>query len=939
MSDSKLPQSGPVKVLNPYGEPETLEASDLSRALSMGYKIPTPDQVQAYQDRQEYGTGLGNEAQAFAEGAGSGATFGLSRHLENLTGITTPEAQAARAKYNPVASTTGELAGIGGALLAPELEGAGAVLNPVQAVAKAGRAVTEAAAPAAKAATSLLVNPETSPVVSRVLSGAASHAMGSAVEGAAYGLGQSVSEKALGDPDLNAEKVLSNVGYSALFAGALGGMFGGALEGMSKKVPNPVAEMNAPAIEAGDLGATVQASGFSAPEKEEFQKGLAELRPDAKEIQEAGDFLGAPVSPAQLSANKFVRNTYDSLLNGAPTMSGMRQANLAKQGWDLATGAVDSALGEGAGLSKAEIGNRFKDSITSKIQSEYQPIQEMYDALGASTSAIPVSESSTKRIARNIMELANEHNLVKGTPEHQMLQNFSEALPQIDNLERLKNFRTTLSRNTTRENAFVSGLIKEKLDNLEENVIKRFARDEMKTPEAKARITGLLDQMDQAKSGYKALRGKLEELGSQLGKKSIYGTKDFLDFFDNLTPEKVTDRLFAKNNSEFMGWFSKHFPEEMDLMRQYRLGEMKLQAMKTGSFNPKALFSQVDKLSPEMKAHLFTPDQLSTLQKAKVYLQSFPEKFNPSNTSNAEALRHFFNGPTGAILSNTRDFAMEKFIQNAVRFDPESGQNISHLVKIERMAQKTGKAITESAKSIFKAGGAIAIPAAAISASASKSSEKSHSEISEKVTRLNSDPEHLIDTLDQHTRGLYSVAPQTAGSVQATAIRATQFLSTKLPEMPAQKPFGRKLLPSQSEISKFNRYYQTVENPIQVLDQVRKGALMPESMEALQTVYPKLYAEMKTEVMDHLTDFLTKKNRKELAYGTKLSLSLFLNEDLDASTEQQAIAANQMAMNPSSAQQGAAPGVHPTVGGLKNLSQSERTLTAMQSSSQRGTKA
>lgn len=85
-------------------------------------------------------------------------------------------------------------------------------LNPVGALAKVGQAVAASS------------TPEATTFVGKILAGAVGQAVGSGIEGAAYGLGQSVSEQALGDPDAMGEKLVSNVGWSALLGGGLGGV-------------------------------------------------------------------------------------------------------------------------------------------------------------------------------------------------------------------------------------------------------------------------------------------------------------------------------------------------------------------------------------------------------------------------------------------------------------------------------------------------------------------------------------------------------------------------------------------------------------------------------------------------------------------------------------------------------------------------------------------
>ncbi len=141
------------------------------------------------------------------EEAASTATFGGSRQLEDATGLTTPEAQAARAKYNPTSQVIGA--------------GAGLIADPFGMIGKAakvgGRIIEGAAKVIGKA-------PEGAGFLARAVRNAPAAALGAGAEGAMFVAGQSVADQAMGDPDALGEHLLSNVGYGSLIAGGLGGL-------------------------------------------------------------------------------------------------------------------------------------------------------------------------------------------------------------------------------------------------------------------------------------------------------------------------------------------------------------------------------------------------------------------------------------------------------------------------------------------------------------------------------------------------------------------------------------------------------------------------------------------------------------------------------------------------------------------------------------------
>lgn len=949
----------PVKVLNPYGEPETVDPSELHSALQMGYRIPTPEEVQEFQTQQKYGEGLVNPLKAAAAGAARGATFGLSDQALTKTGLVDPQTLAGLKEANPIASTTGEVGGVLGMALAPEFGLAGAagegaeaaagasrLLNPVKAVSELGSAATDAASPLAERVAGAIANPDAHAIANRMLQKGVAHGLGSAVEGAAYGLGQSVSEEALGDPDALGEKLLSNVGLSALFAGGMGGLLGataGALPSkLGSEVPKEIPGFEKPAqTEAGAVGdfeQTIRNSGLAEKEKDGILSGLSRVKKNAGEIKGAAQALDAPVLPGMISDSEAVQRGQDALLNGPPTVSSSKMQALAQDGWEKASSAVDSAIGDGSEFSKASVGDKLRQSLISRFEGENAPIKALYDELHNYTQAVPISEKSTGAISRNVAKLIEEHSLIKGTPEYNLVQSVSDGLSQVKDLDSLKAFRTTLGRNSGPETRFVSGLIREKLDNLEESAIKRFA-ETMKTPDAKAKILDLINKSDEAKTAYKALREKMERFGDILGKRKIYGPQDFLDFLEETTPEKFAQKLFAKNNSEFMGFFSKEFPQEMSILRDYQLNLMRQKATKDGYLNLRALFKQVNGLEPEIRQTLFSPGQLARIKQAETYINAFPKNFNPSGSAHTLAFRDAFDvlrsgGITGAISANARDYAIEKFITHATKMDPVSGEQLGKLIRIERAAQKTAAQIASGTKKIFKTGIAAAVPVAAVSALSGDRSEKKLEKIKTELQDVTTTPEKALDVLHNSTHDLFVAAPKTASGVQMASLRAAKFLASKLPNQSPLKLLDPKSKPSPADLSKFFKYYEAVNNPTSVLDRLAHGVVTPESIEALHTVYPKLYGEMKSSVMEELTHSVSK--GKHIPYRTKVGLSMFLGQDLDSSTTPASIQATQAALASQSKSAGPGGAVRPSQGGLSALTMSQAALTPNQSSSQRG---
>lgn len=210
-----------IPVLNSDQEPGSIPAEQIHQALQNGYQYDAPEQ-QLDRIKTEQNSGFVKGAEAFGAGAARGATLGLSDQVLTKTGMVQPQTLSDLNQYRPNWSGLGEAAGvIGGTLLDPGV-------GPLSMVAEAGKGATAAADMAglnlAGHAMETFGGGETAAKVLAHASDIGSHAIGSAVEGAIYsGVGNSLTEQALGDPDLNGQKVMANFGYGALFGGVLGG--------------------------------------------------------------------------------------------------------------------------------------------------------------------------------------------------------------------------------------------------------------------------------------------------------------------------------------------------------------------------------------------------------------------------------------------------------------------------------------------------------------------------------------------------------------------------------------------------------------------------------------------------------------------------------------------------------------------------------------------
>jgi hypothetical protein len=207
-----LPTNGSQYVLDKKGQLQQVPNSSYKEALSSGEFVPATDaDVRKEMFQQKYGD---SEMAAAGVGTLRGITMGLSDPF--LSKIVGKGTLAGLEEANPSASMAGEVAGTIGGLLLP--------VGPLAKTAQMGAKATEIAASAGIRA--LEKAGVKSSVAASIVSKVGAAAVGSAVEGAAFGAGHLVSESSLGKADFNAENLAAEAGAGALFGAAVGGIFG-----------------------------------------------------------------------------------------------------------------------------------------------------------------------------------------------------------------------------------------------------------------------------------------------------------------------------------------------------------------------------------------------------------------------------------------------------------------------------------------------------------------------------------------------------------------------------------------------------------------------------------------------------------------------------------------------------------------------------------------
>jgi hypothetical protein len=100
-------------------------------------------------------------------------------------------------------------------------------------------------------------------------------------------------------------------------------------------------------------------------------------------------------------------------------------------------------------------------------------------------------------------------------------------------------------------------------------------------------------------------------------------------------------------------------------------------------------------------------------------------------------------------------------------------------------------------------------------------------------------------------------------------------------------PLDMPSVPNDPQLAKFNRALGLAEQPLLILDKIKKGTLTAEDVAMVSQMYPALTNRIKSRLMAEMTDYVSK--GQVIPYRTRLGLSLFLGQPLDSTLSPAAI--------------------------------------------------
>ena len=170
-------------------------------------------------------------------------------------------------------------------------------------------------------------------------------------------------------------------------------------------------------------------------------------------------------------------------------------------------------------------------------------------------------------------------------------------------------------------------------------------------------------------------------------------------------------------------------------------------------------------------------------------------------------------------------------------------------------AGKSQVTIDKFVDTLVRGGAATTVKIAAPFPESPKGTVERYKKLKKEIQEINTNPQTLYVRLDAMLPNIEG--DQTINRELAqTMANIVAFLSGKLPgnTSGSQLLFNNDQVPPMNQILKFMRYADVLNDPNKVLQYIIKGQLMPEHMEAIKAIFPRLHQAQMEAVLEGLTE-------------------------------------------------------------------------------------
>ncbi|MBK6920389.1 MAG: hypothetical protein IPH07_23515 [Deltaproteobacteria bacterium] len=181
--------------------------------------------------------------------------------------------------------------------------------------------------------------------------------------------------------------------------------------------------------------------------------------------------------------------------------------------------------------------------------------------------------------------------------------------------------------------------------------------------------------------------------------------------------------------------------------------------------------------------------------------------------------------------------------------------------------------------------GTTRVPQAVTSISSKSRAERETeaARIRDRAALLASNPDVLIREMSLPLRSVDQHAPRIYDGITELSARAAAFLQSKIPTGYSPQFSTNPPVVNPVEQAKWEKYVQAVTDPLATIDLMAEGRLTVEHVEALKEVYPQIYRNIVSSVMDELAD--AQDSKRMVPYRERIQLGVILGIPTDAALQ------------------------------------------------------
>lgn len=192
--------------------------------------------------------------------------------------------------------------------------------------------------------------------------------------------------------------------------------------------------------------------------------------------------------------------------------------------------------------------------------------------------------------------------------------------------------------------------------------------------------------------------------------------------------------------------------------------------------------------------------------------------------------------------------------------------------------------VSKATKNLFKSG-------AMVLAEHEIPSDKEIAKLDKTLKAYQKDPELLTK---QGTKvGHY--LPENGASIAQTSANVVNYINNQRPDANMNRaPLDPELKPSAEKQAKFKKTLTIAEQPLVILDRLKRGVLTSKDVADMQTMYPELHSGLVSKITEEMVNMMAK--GQPIPYKMRQGLSVFMGQPMDSTLTPRGILAAQQPM-------------------------------------------